>query len=201
MGYFDAKRRERELGEMAERIWRAAFHSAGFNWLWLSKIADGGAPMSSGLNGASLISPDGLTTNGEFTVYAEVKGKSHPVAFWLADGELRHGIKKKNWEHYVGWEAKHRQHLCICVFEEFRDMANSDWSGALLMNTVAKLAPAGVAGHQSLGDTILFPRTAFRVIGNITREQALAGTVPPFTEQINSVLEIGTKPPIQRHMF
>jgi hypothetical protein len=187
------------MGQQSERIWEAVFRASGRRYVALSRIEDGGAPMMKGKDGDHLILPDGLVSNCSATVYAEIKGKSHPV-WWGLGSEWRHGVDRFNWEHYLAISQTQRLHCCLCIMEYYRDEDKKEWSGALLINTLAKLGPP-CKGFSTQAHMIYWPRARFKILGWLSQENITRGRIPPFTDRLNEILDTGTEPPIDGVLF
>lgn len=162
-----------ELGDVAEGLWEKVVAACGMHYIPLHRIEDRGAPMQRGDDG--LVLPDLDISAGRHNLYADSKGKRHPVLFRLAN-EWRHGIEKHSWQFYDAISARNRRHCCVAIFECFRDEDNSGWSGALLINSLFQLGKP-FAGHGTMASTVFWPRSRFVRAGAASAAEAL-GLVP-----------------------
>ncbi len=198
---------EGDFGAFGEALWSGIFVGTDLSYIPLHKISCGGAPMLEGKD--KLILPDFQTMGGaKIDVYCDSKAKRHAVVYRNAGYEQRHGIDKRNWEHYEKFSADRSRHCALAIFEAFADEANGEWSGALLMQTLVKLGnPFQQYGKVTgKGGMVYWPRARFANIGTITPDEAQRITThyraaEKFKEAVWTVLDLGGKPPIQGRLW
>lgn len=180
-----------EWGAWGEKFWERVFLDSGLNYVPLCRIDDGGAPRQKG--GSEIILPDYEVASSRFTVYVDSKAKRHPV-FYQHGKEWRHGIEKRHYENYLVFSSWRRRSCCIAVFECFADECNEQWSGTLLLQTLAKLGTP-FNGISTMAGTLFFPRNRFVTVGEVSPAQIIDiwkghEARPIFKEKIWQVLEI-----------
>lgn len=153
------------LGPFGERLWTQVFNQCGFLHVPLATlpVRNGKGPR---LQGSDDVLPDfEVTTMGidRQRVYIDSKCKSHPV-FFVKGREWRHGIDKRNYQHYDAIAGMHKQKCLLGIVELFRDEENREWSGTLLVNSLGRLG-VPFDGFSSLKDLVLWPRSRFYDVG------------------------------------
>lgn len=149
----------------------------------------------------SIILPDFQVSGGRFNVFADSKAKRHPVVYRHAQEE-RHGINRRNWEHYATIAERSGQVCCIAIFECFRDEEVMCWSGALLLQSLPKLGfPPATSGRTEM---VFWPRRSFINLGSLDPEQARqqrSYTLAGFRAKIWEALELSAQGGKQGVMF
>lgn len=192
---------ERTFGNWGERLWSAVFHCADLHYIPLHAMNGHGAPM---LNGKErMILPDFQTVGDRISIYVDSKAKRHPVTCRVAGNELRHGINTRNCEHYGDFASKLRKHSALAIFEAFTNETKREWSGALLLQTLFRLEPHKKPGFGAeAGFKTYWPRHAFKVLGQLTPEQASKmtwshGEAAPLKDKVREVFELVEADPVQ----
>lgn len=149
---------EESFGEDAEQAWQHVFRKNGVGYIPLSKIDVGRAPMLE--DEEKLILPDFEVSTNRLRAYVDSKGKRGPVLYRKA-GEWRHGINRRNWEHYLAIAARHIQKSCLGILELFTDAETKDrWSGSFLIQTLQTLGDP-IGGFSNQSHMVYFPRRSF----------------------------------------
>lgn len=191
-----------QLGAFGERLWSAIATGAELHYIPLSKIDDRGAPMQRGEK--PLILPDMEVNSPRFSVYIDSKAKRHPVYYRNAR-EWRHGIDRRNWNHYAAISEFNRKHCCLGIFEAFQTEAKLDWSGALLLQSLTKLG-SPIQGFSNQDHMVYWPRAKFTAVGTLTPIRAVEITyrhsaASEFKDAVRDVLELTAQKPIQMMLF
>jgi hypothetical protein len=155
------------LGRFGEAFWSKVFIASKIQYIPLCKIENGGAPMMEGEE--RMILPDFDLVG---IAYVDSKVKSQSV-IWRKTGQERHGIDKPNWEHYKRVAAAGRKNAGIALIELYRDTVPREWSGSLLVETLAALGePIQGMSHQS--HMLYWPRKRFVDLDSLSASELLA---------------------------
>lgn len=148
--------KEQELGRFGEALWANIFRHSGFNYIPLSKLDVGGAPMFEGLNKTVL--PDFDVMHKSFTVYVESKAKMQSV-FFRKRSQERHGIDRNRWNDYKRSEIIGRKDCAIAIAELWSGSSGA-WSGTLLIETLRGLGEP-YQGESSQRHMVYWQRKQF----------------------------------------
>lgn len=178
-----------ELGRFGEKLWSLIFEKTNLNYIPLHEASRSGAPMMRGQE--RVILPDYEVDSFSLpAVFADSKAKRHPVYYRHAH-EWRHGIDRRNYEHYQKISGLKRKHCALVIFEAFQDEQDGLYSGALLGQTLDKLSVPfgqhGLAGNQM----IYWPRFRFDEIGRLAPTEVadlFRGRPVPAVEQFKDPL-------------
>jgi hypothetical protein len=165
---FDKER----LGLFAEALWSAVFWSCELlSYIPLHRIETGQAPSMRG-QGQDVVLPDFELSTNRLAAYVDSKGKKHPVLYRVAS-EWRHGIERRHHAHYTAISERSQKHCFLAVFECFADEENSEWSGALLVQSLVRLGKP-CEGYSTMNTTVFWPRARFHHLANLTAAQAFS---------------------------
>lgn len=152
-----------KLGEFGERLWSRVFSQCGFLHVSLATLPplNGKGPR---LQGSDDVLPDFEVTAGmeRQRVYVDSKCKTRPVLFKLAN-ELRHGIDRRDYEHYDAVAGMHKQKCILGIIELFHENGR-DWSGTLLINSLGRLL-SPINGFSDQDHMVYWPRHRFFEVG------------------------------------
>lgn len=158
------------LGEFGEAIWRNILTAAGWNYISLSKIAEGGAPLAHGPHGKTIL-PDYDAYKDGRSVFVESKAKSQSIIYRLRNQE-RHGINYKNWMHYQTIQQETGKPCCIALVELERETDRGlVWSGSLLFETMTNLAEVCRTDYPENPPKVYWPRKRFCDLGQFTPQE------------------------------
>lgn len=197
------KAKEDEFGAFAERLWSGVFTGSDFQYISLFESSRRGAPMSGGKE--KMILPDFQVNGGaHFQVYVDSKAKRHPVFYGHAS-ENRHGIDRRNYQHYSDFGSRLGKHAALAIFEAFTDKRDLVWSGDLLVQTLQVLGEP-CRGFSTGSHMVYWPRTKFKSIGTVTPEEASRltshyGEGERFKEVLWRLFERGACAPVQGVLF
>jgi len=148
---------ENWLGDFGEAIWSHVFCDSGIPYIALAKIFDGGAPVIK-RNQHNVILPDfEIMLDGQ-TAFVDSKAKRRSVIFRLKKQE-RHGIDRRNWEHYCNASELAGKACGIAIVECFREDV-CHWSGSLLIETLRNLSTPE-DGFSTERHMVYWPRKRF----------------------------------------
>jgi hypothetical protein len=153
------------LGPFGERLWSKVWSDCGFFYIPLATLPalNGKGPR---LQGNDTILPDFEVTNNGRRAYMDSKAKTGPVLFRKAN-EWRHGIDRKNFEHYETMSGINRQKCLLGIVELFSDESNPwNWSGRLLMQSLGRLG-SPCKGFSTQTHMVYWPRASFSEIGQL----------------------------------
>lgn len=191
------KASEKQLGDFGEQLWSNVFRASGVNYIPLSKINVGGAPMLVGAGSRGTVLPDFDCTSGEWAAYVDSKCKSQSVRYRKLDQE-RHGIDRPNWLAYRRVGAQFRKSAALAICELHDDEMR--WSGSLLIETLDHLGEP-FDGESNQAHMVYWRRKAFTFLNNFTASELFDiyhnRNVPTFKVEFSGVFARR----IQREMF
>jgi hypothetical protein len=160
--YWRFRNGHENLGAFGESVWANAITQSGLFYIQLSTLPalNRRGPR---LQGNDAILPD-FHVSGRRNAYIDSKCKTKPIRFRKAN-ELRHGIDKKDRENYEAISGINRQKCLIGVLELFCEN-ETDWSGALLLQSLSKLGKP-IAGFSNQAHMCYWPRAAFEQVGRL----------------------------------
>lgn len=184
------------LGNFGEAVWSNIFKASGVNYVPLSKIEVGGAPMMLAKTGGTVL-PDFDCAGDDWTAYVDSKCKTRNVLFRKTD-QIRHGIDHKNWRQYQKVAAQFRKKCALAILELFTHEGR--WSGTLLIETLDNLGqPFGGISNQD--HMVYWKRDAFTDLDSLTAMELVASSrgqaVPSFQHEFRQVFA----PAVQRELF
>lgn len=188
------------LGNFGEAIWRNILTASGWNYISLTNIAEGGAPLAHGPNGKTIL-PDYDAYKEGRSVFVESKAKSQSIVFRLRNQE-RHGINYTNWTHYKRIEAETGKPCCIALVELHRENGNRlEWSGSLLFEKLSNLAQPCSDGAPESPAKVYWPRKRFSDLASFSaaelRQIAQGKLLPKFDFALEQIIS----PKLQKAMF
>jgi len=144
-----------KLGKFGERVWANVLVNSGYGVVQLAEATEYGAAV---IHGKNMILPD-IEAYGQRRIYIDSKAKKHPV-YYRNGYQWRHGINKRNYEHYRDIAGTQLQGFALGVLECFRDESNSEWSGSLLFGPFTHIGkPIGGSGEPV--PKVYWPRDRF----------------------------------------
>lgn len=143
------------LGRFGESLWSNIFRASRIPYIPLSKIETGFAPL---LSGPNVILPDFELIGEGWAAYVDSKAKQRSVVF-RKTGQERHGIDRRNFEHYQRMALLGRKDCALAICELWSDATNS-WSGALLIETLRELSYP-ISGMSNQAHMVYWPRKRF----------------------------------------
>lgn len=150
------------LGLFGEAIWCRVLAAAGWHYVSLTKICEGGAPLARGKD-TKLILPDFEAYQGGKNVFVEAKAKTTSIVYRKKKQE-RHGINERNYHHYTQIQRVSGKPCCIGLVELCRESTedgSTSWSGSLLFEKLADLLPPSSEFEES-PRKVYWPRKQFR---------------------------------------
>ena len=196
---------ESELGKFGESAWRNIFQFAGINFIPLCNIQDGGAPLMHGQ--VKTILPDFDVSTNRFNAYVDSKCKRKSVMYWKAK-EVRHGIDRRNWQHYVSISEFNRKRCLLGIIELFDD--SEHWSGSVLAQSLSILG-SPISGFSNQSHMVYWPRNKFRLLAErippidfITARSKMSASVAMPTRlrfPVELLELLGAKERIQQSLF
>lgn len=152
------------LGQFGEAIWSWILECAGWHYIPLAKIADGGAPMMRGASGP-VICPDFDANKDGKNIYVEAKAKSQSIYYRKISKE-RHGINQNNYRHYMMMSEMRKQQCAIAIVELHSEHKPFDlrWSGTLLLETLKQLGPAAPGDFPESPPKVFWNRKQFSAV-------------------------------------
>lgn len=161
---------DRERGAFGERLWSNVFRASGVPYVPLCKIETGRAPV---IEGASpIVLPDFDCIAENWTAYVDSKCKKASVLYRKRRQE-RHGVDRKNYLHYERAAKASGKKCAIGIVECFSEECRAQWSGSLLIETLADLGPPH-AGESNQGHMVYWPRKQFRDLDSFSALELLA---------------------------
>lgn len=159
---------ESSMGRFGEAVCASVLKNSGIHYVSLCRIEDNGAPRLSG-NGSVL--PDFDTFGQHLSAYLDAKAKTESVV-WRKRNQERHGIDRRNYEHYQKVAAIARKNCGIFIVEFFSGETH-EWTGSILVESFRELATP-FYGESNQSHMVYWARKQFREIDRLTATQLFA---------------------------
>jgi hypothetical protein len=185
------------LGDFGEAIWSNIFAASGIPYVSLAKICDGGAPMIKRRNN-SIVLPDFEIMESGKAAFVDSKAKKRSVVYRLKNEE-RHGIDRRNWNHYCNASELSGRPCGIAIVECFSDCLDN-WSGRLLIETLANLSTPfdGISSEKHM---IYWPAKRFKHLNSLTAVELIDLANGRRTEILTMALNDIFWPHVQQELF
>lgn len=166
----------RWLGRFGEDIWKNVLEASGWRYIALADMNGGGAPMAKHKTGKTIL-PDFHAARSGRDVFIDSKVKSQSKYFWTRSQE-RHGIDKRNHQHYLKMAEQFGKNCFIGIVELQRELsrdASPIWSGSLLLGKLGNLGVdyPDVSNGKNPSEMVYWNRKEFSEVDNCLTAQEL----------------------------
>lgn len=158
--------RER-LGKLGEGVCKTIFRASGFTYIPLCDMDRKGAPVAES-DSDKVILPD--FDVADLRAYIDAKAKWQSILY-RRTGEPRHGINKRNYEHYASIGATAQKTCGLMVIELYEDDGVT-WSGSVLAESFRHLGNPS-HGFNETPPKVYWPRHKFSQIARFSEEDLL----------------------------